>query len=185
MAGSSHDEEGQLKCLLADFNSIKTEIVRRSTLQRFVLVAQLAVLALVFQQAATSALTSLWVVGLWVSSALAFQFYAREGLEIARLGAIISKKIAPIASELTGAAPQYLFPSQTDPEATDTLERRSAYNREFMWAVFFVIPMLLTVLFTAARLDRVGHLVQPSTLTPWAAVAVGGLIIRVFVLLRR
>ena len=52
MSDSPRDQEEQLKCLLADFNSIKTEIGRRSTLQRFVLVAHLAVLAVVFRQVA-------------------------------------------------------------------------------------------------------------------------------------
>ena len=81
--------EEYINCLLSDFTSIKGEIARRSTLQRFVLVGFATVLILIFQQSTSYTLTSDWIMGLWVSSALFLQFYMREHIEIRRLGTII------------------------------------------------------------------------------------------------
>ena len=75
-----------IDCLLADFASIKEEIRRRATLQRFVLLGFAAVLAFTFKEAASNNLSAYWITGLWASSFLALLFYFREGLEIGRLG---------------------------------------------------------------------------------------------------
>ena len=78
-----------IDCLLADFASIKEEIRRRATLQRFVLLGFAAVLAFTFKEAASNNLSAYWVMGLWGSSFLALLFYFREHLEIGRLGTVI------------------------------------------------------------------------------------------------
>ena len=78
-----------IDCLLADFASIKEEIRRRATLQRFVLLGFAAVLAFTFKEAASNTLSAYWITGLWASSFLALLFYFREGLEIGRLGRVI------------------------------------------------------------------------------------------------
>lgn len=97
-------QQKHLDYLIADFAAIKAEIARRSTLQRVVLAGYFAVLALVFQQAVSLTLLAPWIVALWAASAFGFQFYAREGLEIARLGAVIRMRIAPVAGEIIGAS---------------------------------------------------------------------------------
>ena len=53
-----------IDCLLADFSSLKEEIRRRATLQRFVLIGFLTVLALTFKEMASNELTSYWIMGL-------------------------------------------------------------------------------------------------------------------------
>ena len=143
-----------LDYLLADYSAIKAEIARRSNLQRVVLGAFVAVLAVVFQQAATVGVSSLWVASLWASSALALQFYAREGLEIARLAALIRGRIAPVAAEILDLPVENLLPSETNPEIPDTRDMRVAYNSQFNWALFFAAPMLITLLYIGHRFDR-------------------------------
>lgn len=83
-----------IDCLLADFASIKAEIQRRATLQRFVLVGFSAILAFTFKEAASDTLSAYWITGLWISGFLALLFYFREHLEICRLGRIIEKQTA-------------------------------------------------------------------------------------------
>jgi len=141
----------QLKFLLADFGAIKAEIARRSTLQRVVLVGYLAVVALVFQQTVFASLSRLWVFAIWAIAALAYQFYVREGLEVSRLGTIIEERIAKTASDITGVPPAKLLPSETDSELPNTLKLRRAYDWQFNWAVFFLVPLGVTVVFAVTQ----------------------------------
>ncbi len=85
MENLSDRQKKQLDYLLADFVAVKSEIARRSTLQWFILAGYFSVLILVFQQTTAQKLSGLWVTALWAVSALAYQFYAREHLEIMRL----------------------------------------------------------------------------------------------------
>lgn len=146
--------EEYINCLLADFTSIKGEIARRSTLQRFVLVGFATVLILIFQQSTSYPLTSDWIMGLWVSSALFLQFYMREHIEIRRLGTIIKREIARDAGPILSRSPKSLFHSETllvDQEEQDCRTRwydakfrrqTQPYDAQFNWAVFFLLPSL-------------------------------------------
>lgn len=178
-------QQKHLDYLLADFAAIKAEIGRRSTLQRAVLVAYVAVLAVEFQRAASSTLSTLWIVALWAASALAFQFYAREALEIARLGTVIRERIALVASEIIGAPADRLLPSETNAEIPATLSRRRFYDSSFNWVVFFAAPALVTLIYAGPYANEIRRLWDCSTVTPWAALlgTVGA--VRVFVLLTR
>lgn len=165
-------QQKHLDYLLADFAAVKAEIARRSTLQRFVLGGYLAVLALVFQQAASLALTAPWLVALWAASAFGFQFYAREGLEIARLGTVIRTRIAPVANAIIGAAPERLLPSETNPEVPATYQQRRTYDRTFNWAAFLVAPLLITLMHVAQGARETQRLCDLATPTPWLALVV-------------
>ena len=139
-----------LDCLLADFSSLKEEIRRRSTLQRFVLVGFLTVLALTFKETASNALRSYWIMGLWVSSFLALLFYFREHLEIGRLGRVIRCHIALKTARELRVERTDAFHSE-HPEsyvfANNPLPDTAPYDRLFNWIVFLGLPALVTIKF--------------------------------------
>ena len=136
-----------LDCLLADFSSIKEEIRRRSTLQRFVLVGFLTVLALTFREMASNTLTSSWITGLWLSSFLALLFYSREGLEIGRLGIIIKEPIAISAARELRVGWTEIFHSETN-QAAERIDPVTAfYYALFNRIVFLGLPALVTLKF--------------------------------------
>lgn len=178
-------QQKHLDYLIADFAAIKAEIARRSTLQRVVLAGYFAVLALVFQQATSLTLSAPWIVALWAASALGFQFYAREGLEIARLGTVIRTRIAPVAGEIIGTPPERLLPSETNPEAAQTLRQRRAYDRSFNWAAFFAAPLLITLMHVAQCMRETQRLLDFGTPTPWVVLVVIVIAAHVVVLLWR
>jgi len=171
-------QQKHLDYLIADFAAIKAEIARRSTLQRVVLAGYFAVLALVFQQGASLTLSASWILALWAASALGFQFYAREGPEIDRLGDVIRTRIAPVAGEIIGAPPERLLPSETNREAQETppqrraYERRRAYDRSFNWAAFFAAPLLITLMHVAQCMREIQRLWDFGTPTPWVVLVV-------------
>ncbi len=147
--------EEYTKFLLADFSSLKVEIARRSTLQRFVLVGFGAVLAVTFQQGAPDGISLRWVVGLWISSTLFLQFYVREHLEIQRLGTVIREEIATVAGLVVGVSQKDVFHSETligegcinsKTREYDKKFRRftQPYDSQFNWIVFLILPSVLT-----------------------------------------
>ena len=169
------DSQGrQVDFLLADFAAIKAEIDRRSTLQRFVLLGYLAIWALLVQQSPSFSFAGPWVVTVWVAAALSFQFYAREGLEISRLGGVISTGIAPIASRILSVPCTDLIPSQTkgDPDLDETRSKRREYNRTFAWAAFFAAPMVTTLWYMVEHRNELYQKWAFDPPTPWATVVV-------------
>lgn len=139
-----------IDCLLADFSSIKEEIRRRSTLQRFVLVGFLTVLALTFKEIASNTLTSYWVTGLWLGSFLALLFYFREHLEIGRLGRVIRCHISLKTARELRVERTDVFHSE-HPESyvfvNNPLPDTAPYDRLFNWIVFLGLPALVTIKF--------------------------------------
>ena len=125
-----------LDCLLADFSSIKEEIRRRSTLQRFVLVGFLTVLALTFKEMASNTLTSSWITGLWLSSFLALLFYFREDLEIGRLGFVIQFRIAILAAQELRVEWGDIFHSETNQAAPHIDPITALYDTLFNWELY-------------------------------------------------
>lgn len=173
MAERISRQQKHLDYLVADFAAIKAEIARRSNLQRVVLAGYLAILAVVFQRAISLELSASWIIAVWGASAFGFQFYAREGLEIARLATVIRTRIAPVAGEIIGAAPGRLLPSETDPEVPATAQQRRSYDRSFNWAVFFAAPLLITLWHVADQFVRGTPRVWDfGTPTPWVVVLV-------------
>lgn len=162
-------QQGQLSCLLADFNALKSEIARRSDLQRIVVLAYVGVLALVFRERATSIPSVVWVPVIWISDCLAVLYYEREQLEIERLAGVIKASVAVNAKVLC-AATTNLFASETDPESTGTLKKRFRYQCEFDMILFVVAPALLTALFLLERFSRLGSIVAFETRYPWYAI---------------
>ena len=148
-----------LDCLLADFSSIKEEIRRRATLQRFVLAAFIAVLAFTFQAATSpSGLSVYWIMGLWISSALALMFYYREGLEIKQLAHIIKSGVAKEASKILRAGREEIFHSEVNPDEIGTSQERQIYDLLFNWTLFFGAPALVTLKFICPVLNNLSVL---------------------------
>lgn len=118
------------------------------------------------QKVSPTTLSLPWVDALWAASALGFTFYAREGLEIARLSTgIISNVIAPAARRVIGLQAE-VFPSepaQRISECTDfTGNERIRYAKVFNWAVFFVSPLALSLLLVYWRWCEIWHLPAPT-----------------------
>ena len=142
------EEEKYIDCLLADFSSLKEGIRRRATLQRFVLAAFIAVLAFTFQAATSpSGLSAYWIMGLWISSALALMFYYREDLEIGQLAHIIKSRIAQEASQILNVGREAIFHSEVNPGEVGTGTERGLYDFLFNWILFFGVPALVTLKF--------------------------------------
>ncbi len=148
--------EAYTKFLLADFSSLKVEIARRSTLQRFVLVGFGAVLAVAFRQSVWGEVSLHWIAGLWISSALFLQFYMREHLEIQRLGTIIREEIATAAGDAAEVEQKNIFHSETligekainsKMHKYDSRFRRftQPYDNQLNWIVFLGLPGVLTL----------------------------------------
>ena len=174
MSDLTDSQQRQMDFLLADFAAIKAEINRRSTLQRVVLFGYVALWALVIQQAPSFSVPGLWIVTVWVAAVLGFQFYARERLEISRLGGVIKTRIAPVASSIIGVPAADIVPSETKGDSAQDRSRsqRRAYNRTFTWAVFFVAPMITTLWHVFEHSGEVHRLRAFDTSTPWAALVV-------------
>src|SRR5262249_8234907 len=84
----------QLEFLRADFQTLKTEIVRRSDLQRYALAAYLVLVSSLTGIVVNGMRLALPVTGLWSGSFLTLLFWCRENLEIIRLAGIIQQRIA-------------------------------------------------------------------------------------------
>jgi hypothetical protein len=160
----------QLDFLLADFNALKTEIARRSGLQRVALGLYLAVVAAVVASLPESKSLSVSAAGLWIAGSVALLFWSREHLEIARLGHLIRDRIGEQASAILNVPSEQIVPSEASPaidEEMDRITRR--YHVGFMWLVFFVIPLLVTLHVLWQRSAELSRLWAWGTATPYLA----------------
>jgi len=167
MSKLADHQQKYLEYLLADIGAAKVEIARRSNLQRVVLATYIAVIAVVGKEAASHALTAPLLVGLWVSGALALQFYTREGLEIYRLGSIVRERIVPIGSNILRVRAQDVFPSETNnafPEK-DKITRR--YDHQFKWILFLVLPLAISVFYLSQDWSRLPKILDFCTRGPY------------------
>lgn len=154
MSKLTDHQHQHLQFVRADIESIKAEIARRSNLQRIVLATYIAAIAFVAKVATSQELTAPLLVGLWVSGTLALQFYTREGIEIRRLGLIIRERIAPIVSEILRVTAQDVFPSETNKKFSKLDKITSAYDRQFKWILFLVLPLAITVFYLSHDWSR-------------------------------
>ncbi len=160
------NQQKHLEYLLADIGSVKAEIARRSNLQRVVLATYIAVIAVVWKEAALSAPL---LVGLWISGALALQFYAREGLEIRRLGVIVRERIVPIACKILKVKKQDVFPSETNSKFPEEDRITSRYNHQFKWTLFLLLPLAITVFYLSQDWSRIPKIVDLCSRDPYMA----------------
>ena len=136
-----------------------------------------------FREQATSSASVAWVPAVWISSRLAALYYVPEQLKIGRLAGIVRNGLSKDAAALLGNTTIHLFPSQTNPESTSTKAKRLKYQREFLWVIFSIGPILITTRFISARIARMELLVAFRTIYPWYAIASVAAAIRTFMIL--
>lgn len=160
----------QLDFLLADFNALKAEIGRRSGLQRVALALYLAVVAAVVASLPEGKSLSLSAAGLWIAGSIALLFWCRERREITRLGGLIRDHISERASVILTVPLEHIVPSEASAANYVEMDRTThRYHVVFMWLVFFVIPLLLTLHILWQRSTELSRLWAWSTLTPYLA----------------
>jgi hypothetical protein len=138
----------QLKFLLADFNAIKAEIARRSTLQRVALGAYVAVIGFVFNGDSKIPL-HLGILAIWIAALLTLLFWASESLAIGHLGSVIKEDIASEVSGITEVPTASLLPSECPSTLTPARRKNNAqqltYGRLFYWTLFLFVPSGMSV----------------------------------------
>lgn len=143
----TEEQKIQHEYLLADFESIKAEIARRSSAQKTALAAVVGFYAWLLNQLVLTNLNPWHITAVWTVVILAYVFYKREGLEISRLGAIVRNNIAEVVSRNLNIPAENIIPSEVS--AAD--ERRDKPTRVldtiFCWALFGAIPFFLTGLY--------------------------------------
>ncbi len=157
----------QLDFLLADFGALKAEIARRSGLQRVAVALYLGLVAAVAASLPEGKNLSLSAAGLWIGGLVALLFWCREHREITRLGRLIRDRIGEKAGAILNVPKEDIVPSEAAAsidERMDSTTRR--YHLWFMWLVFFVIPLLLTLHALWQRLAEVSRFCARNTPTP-------------------
>lgn len=161
----------QLDFLLADFGALKAEIARRSGLQRVALALYLALVAAVAASLPEGKNLSLSTAGLWVGGLIALLFWCRENLEITRLGRLIRDRIGQHASAILNVPTEHIVPSEAAAAIDEGMDRTTRrYHLVFMWLVFFVIPVLVTLHVLWQGRDDVSRFCAWDTPTPYLAL---------------
>lgn len=141
-----NDKENKLlEFLLADFDALKSEIARRSNLQKAVVAAVLAFYAWSFQRMLSNHIELTVILIAWVVSVLAFTFYKREGSEIGRLGWTIKSMIAVPAGKILGVSPEEVIPSEAHSAEPCSGTWRKVVTALFDIALYLLAPFYLTI----------------------------------------
>ena len=139
------DKENKLiEFLLADFDALKSEIARRSNLQKAVVAAVLAFYAWSFQATLNDRTELVVVVIAWLVSLLALAFYMREASEINRLGWTIKGKIAVPVSQLLNVSPEEVIPSEAYSTERNAGSWRKVVSVVFGLCIYLLAPLYLT-----------------------------------------
>lgn len=136
----------QLRFLLADFQATKSEIARRSNLQKAVLTAVVVFDSWIIKELIDCNLKLLHVIGIFLVTIVGAAYCRRESLEIERLGGVIIKqRIADEVAKLIDIESKYLIPSETHKELETTRFEIALYNRAFNYIVFIIIPLFVLI----------------------------------------
>lgn len=140
------DEKKQrfLDFLLADFNATKSEIARRSNLQKAVTASMLAFYAWLFERSLSNGLELSLVVLVWIVSLLGYTFYIRESAEIRRLGWTIKEKIAKPTGVILGRSTEEVIPSEAHATEPSEVGWRQIVSVIFKVFIYLVAPLYLT-----------------------------------------
>lgn len=153
MANLSEKDKLHIDTLLQDFSSIKSEISRRSNLQRIVQFSYLVLIAYTFRLLLIEGNFSMFVVlAIWAGSFLAIIYYIREKCEIERLGAIIKNDIASIIATKLEVTEYEMFPSETN-KIKHKIPIADKLNKVFIWSIFWVIPVLLSLMWIPKHIN--------------------------------
>ena len=139
------DKEKLMNFLLADYQSIKSEIARRSNLQKAIHAALVAFYLWMLNNYFSENNKLHLVVIMWAVVLLTYLYYQKEHLEIQRLGSIIRSKIAETASGILSVEPKILLPTETDSANEKYGCKTRAYNTALMVSIFLLIPISVTL----------------------------------------
>jgi hypothetical protein len=184
MSDIGNNNKSQIDCLIADFEAIKSEISRRSNLQRVVLAAFVTVSAYITQKVLDESISYIWILVIWTSSFLSITFYFREDLEIHRLGTIIRYKITKSISEYFTVSNLELFPSENEYDKR-YLKYTKPYDVEFNWIVFFVFPFAVSIYILINNQSIYCNICNFRTITPWVLMLSAMALVRTLWLLVR
>ncbi|MEW8469473.1 MAG: hypothetical protein AB2637_13150 [Candidatus Thiodiazotropha sp.] len=137
-------EQRLLDFLLADFNSAKNEISRRSNLQKAVIASMLVFYAWLFQLSFSNGLELPMVVLVWIVSFLGYTFYIRESSEIKRLGWTIKEKIAKPTGAILGHMPEEVIPTEAHATKPSEIGWHVIISVVFKISIYLVAPLYLT-----------------------------------------
>jgi hypothetical protein len=137
-------EQKLIDFLLADFNATKSEIARRSNLQKAVTAAMLVFYAWVFQQSIKTDLTLTIVLLVWIVAFLGFTFYFRENAEIERLARIIKINIAKPVGEILGCSAEEVIPSEAHANGPRENTLRRIIDIIFKTCIYLLAPLYVT-----------------------------------------
>ena len=141
-------EKKLLEFLLADFNAMKSEIARRSNLQKAAVAALLALYAWVFNALNDGNSVELIVIS-WGAAILVGTHVYRERMEIRRLGGIIKNNVARKAGKIIGTDGNSITPSEAPASDPNDASLRKSISLLFAVVVYFIVPLLLTLKFCA------------------------------------
>jgi hypothetical protein len=137
-------EHRLLDFLLADFNATKSEIARRSNLQKAVTATMLAFYAWLYQHSLGNGLVLSLVVLVWIVSFLGYSFYIREGAEIKRLGWTIKEKIGIPAGVILNRPSEEVIPSEAHATAPPEEGWRQIVCIVFEVFIYLIAPLYFT-----------------------------------------
>jgi hypothetical protein len=135
-------EQKLLEFLLADFNAIKSEIARRSNLQKAAVAALFALYAWVFNKTSVNIEA---VILSWVAAILAGMYVYRESREISRLGWVIKHNVAGQASKIIGVDEKSIFPSEAHASEPSADIPYKIISTIFAIVIYFIVPLYLTI----------------------------------------
>jgi hypothetical protein len=134
-------EQRLLDFLLADFNAIKSEIARRSNLQKAVIAAMLAFYTWLFQRSLGNGLELSLVVLVWVVSFFGYTFYLRESAEIKRLGWTIKEKIGKPTGVILSRSTEEVIPSEAGATELPEGSWRPMISTLFQIFLYLIAPL--------------------------------------------
>jgi len=135
----------QANFLLSDFTAIKAEISRRSDQQKTAYLLYLASISWIFLKVISGDLHFSYPLAAWFVVIITRMFIIREGLEIGRLGRIISLQICRELKKITDIDGRCLIPSENMDIKDETLVKRIILDRAFNFIVFFIIPIFISL----------------------------------------
>lgn len=133
----------QIDFLLADFNSIKSEISRRSDQQKTAYLLYMAAISWMFTKIVSNEPHFSYMLVTWLVAFFAKMFIDKEGLEIGRLGKIIRVHICGELKKITDIDGAYLIPSENISIKEDDVCTR--YHTKFNFITYFLIPIVISL----------------------------------------
>lgn len=140
----------QVDFLLADFNSIKSEIARRSVQQKSVYILYLGAISWIFTKVVSNEPYLFYIGVTWSIVVLTVMFIYKESLEITSLGEIIKSNISEELKKMTNLGGAHLIPSE-NVLTKYASRKRSVLDMSCNIIIFLLIPAGITLYILCTR----------------------------------